>query len=400
VGDPTDGEPNRRSDALLSELRTDVMDVDGNYEEKLKAEARKWSEHLKVEAEIDVLGDSWLDHPLIAEQYRQRALVDGEEWQRWIVRRLGGPAGRSFELGCGTAGKSIGLFSAGATRHVEGIDISDGRLAEVEGTLRENRIPGSFMVGDANKVRLSPCSYDLVFSCHSFHHFLQLEQIMEQVHESLTPNGLFVLEEYIGPTQFQWTDLQIELVKSLLLIIPEKLRVYRWGTVKNLEGRPTPAEVVAASPFESIRSSEILPLFKRYFQIVRYRPTGGTLQHLLYNGIVHNFIRDRTDGDPYATAIFQLESALIDQHLIPSDFAVLVGQRRDAPLKDEAPFADTEESVERLRNELNEKQREIDRMKGTLGWRLLSRYGRIKYRYLLPFLQTVGLGSKKGRDDR
>jgi hypothetical protein len=60
----------------------------------------------------------------------------------------------------------------------------------------------------------------------------------------------------------------------------------RWGR-SPYEGRPTVEDVVAASPFESIRSAEIVPLFERGFRSHR-RNLGGTIQHLLHNGIIHN----------------------------------------------------------------------------------------------------------------
>ena len=94
--------------------------------------------------------------------------------------------------------------------------------------------------------------------------------------------------------------------------IPRRYRTLRSGAVKPYEGRPTVGDVVAASPFESIRSAEIGPLFERYFHVLHRKNLGGTIQHLLYNGIVHNF----TPGDPEAEAIlrnvWQTEDDLID----------------------------------------------------------------------------------------
>ena len=98
----------------------------------------------------------------------------------------------------------------------------------------------------------------------------------------------------------------------------------RWNAVKPYEGRPTVADVVAASPFESIRSAEIEPLFRKHFEIVEVRLLGGTLQHLLYNGIVHNFTSPR--AAEYVRAIYEAEDALIDRGLLPSDFMLLVGK--------------------------------------------------------------------------
>jgi hypothetical protein len=85
---------------------------------------------------------------------------------------------------------------------------------------------------------------------------------------------------------------------------------------------------MAASPFESIRSAEIVPIFRRTFDVVVERRLGGTIQHLLYNGIAHNFRPDDPTAVRLVTAIAEVEDALIDSQVLPSDFMLLVGQRR------------------------------------------------------------------------
>jgi SAM-dependent methyltransferase len=190
-------------------------------------------------------------------------------------------------------------------------------------------IPGQFRVEDVNTATLPASTFDLIFSSHSLHHFVALEHVMAQVHDALTPEGLFILEEFVGPTQFQWTDAQIDVVRSLMALLPETLRMLRWNAVKPYEGRPSVDDVVAASPFESIRSAEIVPLFRRFFRVVEVRNLGGTIQHLLYNGIVHNFTLDGADAIAHLQAILAIEDAMIDAGLLPSDFMLLVGMRRD-----------------------------------------------------------------------
>jgi len=88
------------------------------------------------------------------------------------------------------------------------------------------------------------------------------------------------------------------MVRSVMSLMLRRLRKLRWGAIKTWEGSPTPAEVVAASSFESIRSAEIFPLFQQYFQVVTIKRLGGTIQHLLYNGIIHNF--DPNDEETFA----------------------------------------------------------------------------------------------------
>ena len=300
--------------------------MSSDYESRLAAESRKWGDHLRVEASGE--WHAWLDHPLVREHYAQRGLLDGLSWEAWVAKKLGRPARRSLDLGCGSGLKSVAVFNAGSTLEADGIDVSADRIAEGERTRASIGMPGRFQVADVNACRLTPGAYDLIFSSHSFHHFLELEHVMREVHAALTPGGLFVLEEFVGPTQFQWTDQQIDMVRSIMTLLPEDYRMLRWNAVKPYEGRPTVAEVVAASPFESIRSAEIEPLFRKHFEIVEVRLLGGTLQHLLYNGIVHNFGPERAAAAGYVRAIYEIEDALVDGGLLPSDFMLLVGKRR------------------------------------------------------------------------
>jgi SAM-dependent methyltransferase len=299
---------------------------DSDYASRLAAESRKWGDHLRVEASGE--WHAWLDHPLIALHYRSRALVAGLPWESWAGHHLGHPAAPSLDLGCGSGHKSLSVFQAGSSVELHGMDISEERIAEAERMRIERNIPGEFRVGDVNTASLPRNTYDLIFSSHSLHHFLELEHVMAQVHDALKPGGLFILEEFVGPTQFQWTDRQIDVVKTLMALLPDDLRMLRWGAVKPYEGRPTVADVVAASPFESIRSAEIVPLFRRFFHILELRPLGGTLQHLLYNGIAHNFTLDRRDATDLVRGIIDIEDAMIDSGMLPSDFMLLIGTRR------------------------------------------------------------------------
>lgn len=315
---------------LRPEDRIMKSPAENGYSGKIAREAQHWGDHLQAEA----VGqrDAWLDHPLILQHYRQRSLIDGLRWEEWVARQLGGSASRSLDLGCGSGARSLALFADGRSRSIDGLDVSEARLDKAEERRRACGAPGAFRMADINQLELPATTYDLIFSCHSFHHFFELERIMQQVEAALTPNGYFVLEEFVGPTQFQWTDQQIAIVKALTTLLPGRLRTFRWGDVKTHEGRPTPKEVAAVSPFESIRSAEIAPLFARYFQTVAIRRLGGTLQHLLYNGIIHDFASEDDEACRAMQAIWTIEDALIDADLLPSDFGLLIGRRRPPSL--------------------------------------------------------------------
>ena len=297
-----------------------------DYAEKLAIESRKWGGHLQLEA--SGVWHSWLCQPIVLANYQHRNRIENLAWPEWARKVLGGPARRSLDLGCGSGGTSLKMHAMGATLRVEGFDISEARIAEAERRRIAAGIDGRFCVSDVNHKALPASTYDLIVSKESFHHFIAVENIMEQVHQALTPDGLFILEEFVGPTQFQWTNLQMLLAQAQLARLPERLRILAWGALKNEEGRPTPAIVEAESPFESIRSAEIVSLFQKYFDVVAIRKLGGTIQQLLYNGIAHNFRLDDEEAVQQVKSLCALENLLVDRDIIPSDFMLLIGRRR------------------------------------------------------------------------
>ena len=73
------------------------------------------------------------------------------------------------------------------------------------------------------------------------------------------------------------------------------------------------------------------------------------------------------------------------------------GTRKLAALCDSlrTQAAEKEETRLRLSSELSAKSEQLDRITRSLGWRLLERYGRVKYRYLLPIYRLFNRGSAK-----
>ena len=151
---------------------------------------------------------------------------------------------------------------------------------------------------------------------------------MEQANRGLTDRGFIVLDEFVGPRRFQWTDLQLAITAELLALIPRSLRHYANGVEKRAEGRSTPEEVIRVCPSEAIRSDEILPLFRQHFDVVYEGQVGGTIQHILYSGIIQNFPDFVPEIDQLIDSIDSLEHRMITCGMLPSDFMLLIGRKK------------------------------------------------------------------------
>jgi len=297
---------------------------------QLEKEAEHWAREIRREKSRDS-GDissrtSWLDHPLILQHYKTRCKIEGMDWHLWAYDYLKDRANEILDLGCGTGTRTLLFLELGFKRAI-GYDLSSERISEARDLASKRNFIAKFEVADVNSLRLEHNRFDLIISCHSFHHFQKLERIMAAVSRALKPSGLFILEEFVGPSLFQWSDEQLMLTNNLLALLPEKYRAYQTGTIKLVHGRDTPEAVRAVSPFEAIRSSEIVPLLHKNFEVLHHNHLGGTIQHLLYAGIIHNFKDDDPDAQRIINSIDKLESFLIARKTIPSDFDLMIGKK-------------------------------------------------------------------------
>ena len=207
---------------------------------------------------------AWLDHPLVNARYQARAAIEGRCWDEWLPTILGGPAGRSLHLGCGSAIRSIKLWRSGPV--VRSKDWTSARSAWPRPRPCGPRsAAGRFWVEDVNTATLPAATYDLIFADHtcitsSPSRGSWSKSRRRYATRVLRPRGVRRPPSSSGRPPDG-------LVAGLLEMLPERLRRFSWGAVKQAEGRPTPAEVVAVSPFESIRSAEIVPIFERYFDV-------------------------------------------------------------------------------------------------------------------------------------
>ena len=271
----------------------------------------------------------WLQHPRVTMHYHRRSKIDGLIWQEWIPQALGQPAETALELGCGQGSLLPHLLRCSTARTLVGVDLDESRFAAIRQELGPAADRVRFMAADVNRIQLEESCYDLIYAVQSFHHFENFEHIFAEIHRALRPGGFCVLEEFVGPRRFQWTDTQLALIRHILGVMPLQFRIYPNGMEKNQEGRSTVEEVIRFCPSEAIRSDEIVPLFYKTFDVVHHNKLGGTIQHLLYSGIIHNFPDEDPATEHLIDSIDALESAFIEGGVISSDFALLVGRKRE-----------------------------------------------------------------------
>src|SRR5207237_9684219 len=73
--------------------------------------------------------------------------------------------------------------------------------------------------------QLPPLPYDCTHFFQPLHHLEALEHILAGCAAALRPGGLLMVNEFVGPTRFQWTRQQVAMADHLQGLLPAELRL-------------------------------------------------------------------------------------------------------------------------------------------------------------------------------
>lgn len=244
---------------------------------------------------------------------------------KYLLKRQ--PA-RGLSLGCGTGGNEVNWARTEAFKRLDGVDVSPQRVAAATAAAHEAGLDDvlNFRTADVNRMVADGEHFDVLLGLQSLHHFDRLSQTMGRLAALLEPGGLFIVDEFVGPTRFQWTDGQLDAANALLAGLPPQRRRLPDGRVKQRVERPSRLSMVLDDPSEAVDASSLLPALRSEFDVIEERPYGGTVLHLALSGIAHNFL----DQDPETLALldycFEAEDRALPQ--LGHDFMALVARPR------------------------------------------------------------------------
>lgn len=273
---------------------------------------------------------NWWDIPEVTMRWNQ--LVSGNAkvgYREYILQKWFGDREhlRALSLGCGTGHNELEWAKFGKFSRIDAFDLSEQRIqfANVVAAEKEYGQHIHYRVGDVFGIEMKENLYDVILAEHSLHHFSPLEQILLRIRKFLNPDGYFVVNEFVGPTRFQWSDRQLEVVNGLLAVLPIKYKtLWQTDAVKHKVAKPSRLSMILHDPSEAVESGKIMPLLHSIFEVVEFRVYGGNILHLLFNGIAHNFRSDDAEAQHYLDLIFKIEDMLLEGGEIQSDFIVAV----------------------------------------------------------------------------
>jgi SAM-dependent methyltransferase len=238
-------------------------------------------------------------------------------YQKFLLK-VAKEKGLQFEhglsLGCGAGRLERLLVHRGVCRSFHGIDVSEKAVATAREIAKEENVPVTYEVADLNFLELSEKRFDLVVAQTSLHHVLFLERVAEQVWRSLKSDGYLWIHDFIGETQGQYDPKRLSIMNQILAILPEKFRRNKvTGRLITEIKRPVPGHL--ASPFESIRSAEIIPVFERWFTVEEKTEFDAFLRLIVPHGSRAAYLENE-DTKALFEILMLLEHLCIEENIL------------------------------------------------------------------------------------
>ncbi len=252
-------------------------------------------------------------------------------WLSWIKRVYGASRRKNvLELGSGNGDLLLDLHRKELADEYVGLDISEIGLQVANRKVEEAGYTNvRFLQADLNRIALEPRSYDTIVVQMTLHHIENLEGAFEQVAQALTPGGVFAANDYVGPTRWQFTLMQLILANTLIQILPRRLKVSALdGKIKSGVRRPTTQQMIDMDPSEAVRSGEIVSLFQRYFTVEHRIDYGGSISILVLDNIISNFRADDPSSMKWLKLILAVDHWARRIRLVPPINLVLAGRPR------------------------------------------------------------------------
>lgn len=300
--------------------------MSSDAENHLDRVASRWDATAEARLADPIRG--WMDSPIVLETCVMPKLGGGpgRHWLQALVERHRiSTRARWLSLGCGAAGTEIAASGWGLFGSMLALDASPASLKIADSEAKRLGAANiEFGAVDLENLALPASAFDVVLMNMSLHHVRELRAILSQVRRALRPDGFFIVHEFVGPRQFQFTDLQLGLVQDLLAILPERYRRdSTTGEVKTEYVRRSIDFWNTADPSEAIRSDRILPELQRQFRVVERLDYGGAILHLLLENIVHNFDPADERDRALIALLGRIEDAFVRAGVIPSDFTLV-----------------------------------------------------------------------------
>lgn len=257
----------------------------------------------------------WWDSPRIWKYVNYKicgqylpGVVDGDA--AVIAQTARRPVANGISIGAGNGFKEIDLVQRGIVKRFDLYEISDARVKDGRQRVREAGLEGQikFFQELVDFDHPPADRYDLVYWNNALHHMMNTRAAIRWSKNALRAGGVFYMNDFVGPTRFQWSDRVLAACSALRAAMPAEFFKSRYGGLDFpivLE-RPDPLVLAESDPTEAADSANILTAIDDLLPGADVRPVGGAAYLFAFDDVMANIDED----SPWFQLMFVLDELL------------------------------------------------------------------------------------------
>lgn len=274
--------------------------------------------------QLDYQSADWWIIPSVRERWNY--LITGQkqfDYKQFFIQNLLNNQSnlRLISIGSGSCKNEIEFAKHRALEEVVCIDLAKDTLQKAEEVAKQSNLKNiQFICADVNKIKLQNNSFDIVFFNASLHHFNHIDEFIETVvKQCLKPNGMLVINEFVGATRLQYSKNQLKKINEALKLIPNQYKTrYKSNILKQTFSGSGLFRMILADPSECIDSARILPTIHSHFETILEQPYGGNILMNVLKDISHHFVELNDEKQEILQTLFDFEDEYLTQN--SSDF--------------------------------------------------------------------------------
>ncbi|MFQ6082416.1 MAG: class I SAM-dependent methyltransferase [Candidatus Aminicenantia bacterium] len=264
--------------------------------------------------------------------------ITGDASLSWYTKKISErptPFGRTLTFGDGYGMAVEAFLTKRDTTEIVYLNISKGEGLRFKKKIDELciNIPCSFIQADANTFDFSTLGFfDTIIDVGAFHHLKNFEFFFPQLNNQLNSDGIMYVDEYVGPSRWEFNQSVIDIINQWLTSLPKDLIACSKKVSRN--------EFIqlwkqSNDPSEAIRSGELDQMLRRYFTLIEATSFGGTLlqpffltSHLKPCRLNINNWHHTEIGKLESDRLVHIENKLINSGEIQKDYLYYVFKKK------------------------------------------------------------------------
>ncbi len=237
------------------------------------------------------------EHPAIQRRICKRICgrdVDDNNFGKAMLLALKRKFNNAISIGCGNAAKEMRMIEAGIVEHFDFFELSKERIEQGITLAKEKGIEEKvrFHHTDffSSKYNISK-SYDLVFWSSALHHMMNTRLAVMTSYDILKDDGYFYMDDYVGKSRFQYSDLELFIVNAVREALPDECFKNPYNKEQDFfrhVRRISLEKIMQMDISEAADSENIIPSIERFFPHAKIIHYGGLIFHLVLRNIIVN----------------------------------------------------------------------------------------------------------------